>query len=90
MSKHKKPLPEPGGRLTSSYSRLAKEFVKHGMEKNEAREFAHAIQDVTAMHQWGAISNDEMADLFYDIYDEIIDDYDIDMHDEDFYPTGGK
>lgn len=58
------------------------------MTKEESTDYAHTLQMITALRQHEAIDDDEMATMYYETYDELLDDYGIDMHDPDFYPRG--
>lgn len=66
--------------------------VSRGFTRDEAEdigdEYAEAFQSIFDKFDDGEIDRDQLYDEWYEIYDDLIEEYDLDIHDEDFYPKG--
>ena len=82
--------------LNRNWSNFAKELSRYSYDYTDfsleeshdlAYYYADKMQTLYKRYDKGSLSYDDMTEQFYEIYDQLYDDYDIDLHDKDFYPT---
>jgi hypothetical protein len=65
--------------------------MDEGIGKDEAYGIAHDLQDLRSLADSGKITRREEKILFYeDIYDRLLDDYDVDLHSLEFQQNSPK